>query len=71
MTPQELAVLFSGHIAAFFLIWFTSIAERVIARAGQPPENEGTIHHGAKDESLAGGDTWNVRTFFVMKKSLE
>jgi hypothetical protein len=70
MTPQEFAVLFSGHVTAFFLIWFTNIAERVVADTGKPPERERAEHDPPLD-SVARGNAWNVGMFFVIKRSTE
>jgi hypothetical protein len=70
MTPHEFAVLFSGHVTAFFLVWFTNIAERVIADTVKPPERE-KAEHDRESETLARGNAWNVGTFFVMKRSTE
>jgi hypothetical protein len=67
MTPEELAVLFSGHITAFFLVWFTSLAERVITTTGKAPRREQTEHLGRAQEA-AREEAWNVGMFFTLKK---
>jgi hypothetical protein len=68
MTPQELTVLFSGHVTAFFLIWFTNLAERLITNIGKAPQRERAEHLAGRVDTGARDDVWNVGMFFNLKK---
>ena len=72
MTPAETCVLFSAHVVAFLLIWFTGIAERIDATNERPCKPaEGTTEYPEIRDRLERSQhdmVWNVAAFWNLKK---
>jgi hypothetical protein len=72
MTPAETCVLFSTHVFAFVLIWFTSLAEGVDATHERPSKPaEGPSVNPDIRERLERSQhelIWNVAAFWQIKQ---
>ncbi len=68
MTPRELAVLFSSHVLAFALVWFTNFVENIFTSMVPAAKWHSVPPSQKKEVVYNEPSSWNVATFFGLDR---